>query len=158
MSTSQLLLLPGLSPATPSLQNTSPHVQVKVKVSHTVVSDSAIPWTVTCPAPLLMEFSRQGSTGVGCHFLLQGIFPSNPALLHCRQILYQLNHQSRCFPCAKPSQLPPQSKLLQAAYHRPCLECISALSLTFILQHPAQMSSPPQGVGVESPLQHILLK
>ena len=29
-------------------------------------------------------------TGVGCHFLLQGIFPtqgSNPGLLHCRQIL-----------------------------------------------------------------------
>ena len=28
-------------------------------------------------------------TGIGCHFLLQGIFPtqgSNPALLHCRQI------------------------------------------------------------------------
>ena len=28
---------------------------------------------------------------VGCHFLLQGIFPTqglNPGLLHCRQILY----------------------------------------------------------------------
>ena len=36
------------------------------------------------------------STGVGCHFLLQGIFPtqkSNPGLLHCRQILYHLSHQ-----------------------------------------------------------------
>ena len=34
--------------------------------------------------------------GVGCHFLLQGIFltqESNPGLLHCRQILYQLSHQ-----------------------------------------------------------------
>ena len=33
------------------------------------------------------------STGVGCHFLLQGIFPtqgSNPGLLHCRQMLYCL--------------------------------------------------------------------
>ena len=31
------------------------------------------------------------NTGVGCHFLLQGIFltqGSNPGLLHCRQILY----------------------------------------------------------------------
>ena len=31
------------------------------------------------------------STGVGCHFLLQGIFltqGSNPGLLHCTQILY----------------------------------------------------------------------
>ena len=36
------------------------------------------------------------STGVGCHFLLQGIFltqGSNPGLLHCRQTLYPLSHQ-----------------------------------------------------------------
>ena len=36
------------------------------------------------------------NTGVGCHALLQGIFPtqgSNPCLLHCRQILYCLSHQ-----------------------------------------------------------------
>ena len=36
------------------------------------------------------------STGVGCHFLLQGIFPtqeSNPGLPHCRQTLYHLSHQ-----------------------------------------------------------------
>ena len=35
-------------------------------------------------------------TGVGCHFLLQGIFPtqgSNPGLPHCRQTLYHLSHQ-----------------------------------------------------------------
>ena len=35
------------------------------------------------------------NTGVGCHALLQGIFPiqgSNPCLL-CRQILYCLSHQ-----------------------------------------------------------------
>ena len=42
-----------------------------------------------------MEFSSQES-GVGCHFLLQGIFStqgSNPGLLYCRLILYSLNHQ-----------------------------------------------------------------
>ena len=36
------------------------------------------------------------STGVGCHFLLQGIFPTqglNPGLPHCRQMLYHLSHQ-----------------------------------------------------------------
>ena len=36
------------------------------------------------------------NTRVGCHSLLQGIFPtqgSNPDLLHCRQILYCLNLQ-----------------------------------------------------------------
>ena len=36
------------------------------------------------------------STGVGCQFLLQGIFPTqglNPGLPHCRQTLYLLSHQ-----------------------------------------------------------------
>ena len=36
------------------------------------------------------------STGVGCHFLLQRIFPtqgSNPGLPHCRQMPYCLSHQ-----------------------------------------------------------------
>ena len=36
------------------------------------------------------------NTGVGCHFLLQGIFLTqglNSGLLHCRQMLYQLSHQ-----------------------------------------------------------------
>ena len=35
-------------------------------------------------------------TGVGCHALLEGIFPtqeSNPGLLLCRQILYQLSYE-----------------------------------------------------------------
>ena len=34
--------------------------------------------------------------GMGCHTLLQGIFPtqrSNPGLPHCRQILYCMGHQ-----------------------------------------------------------------
>ena len=57
-----------------------------------------------------MDFSPPGSsvhgdspgknTGVGCHDLLRGIFPTqglNPRLPHCRQILYQLSHQgSQC--------------------------------------------------------------
>ena len=36
------------------------------------------------------------NTGLGCHFLLRGIFPTqrlNLGLLHCRQILYHLSHQ-----------------------------------------------------------------
>ena len=35
------------------------------------------------------------NTGVGCHALLQGIFPtqgSNPGFLHCRLVLYHLSH------------------------------------------------------------------
>ena len=49
------------------------------------------------PARLLWPWDSPGrSTGVGCHFLLQGIFLTqglNPFLLHCRQILYHLSHQ-----------------------------------------------------------------
>ena len=49
------------------------------------------------PARLLCPWDSPGkNTGVGCHFLLQGIFltqESNPGLLHCRQMLYCLSHQ-----------------------------------------------------------------
>ena len=52
----------------------------------------------TAPARLLCPWdSPDKNTGVGCHTLLQGIFPtqgSNPGLLHCRWILYCLNHQA----------------------------------------------------------------
>ena len=48
------------------------------------------------PNELLCSWNFLGkSTGVGCHFLLQGIFltrESSPGLLHCRQTLYPLNH------------------------------------------------------------------
>ena len=53
------------------------------------------PWTVVHQAPLSMEFFRQ-EYGVSTCFLLQEIFPtqgSHLGLLHCRWILYQLNHQ-----------------------------------------------------------------
>ena len=53
------------------------------------------PGTVSFQAPLSTDFPDK-STGVGCHFLLQGIFPtqgSNPDLPHCRQMLYHLSHQ-----------------------------------------------------------------
>ena len=56
----------------------------------------ATPWTVACTR-LLHPWDFLGkNTGVGCHFLLQGIFPTqglNPGLLHCRQKLYHLSHQ-----------------------------------------------------------------
>ena len=54
----------------------------------------ATPWTVACQARPSM--GCMFCSGVGCHFLLQRIFPtqgSNPGLLHCRQKLYCLSHQ-----------------------------------------------------------------
>ena len=49
----------------------------------------------SCPALSNLMDLVQG-TGVGCHFLLQAIFPTqgpNAGLPHCRWILYQLSHQ-----------------------------------------------------------------
>ena len=43
------------------------------------------PWTVALQAPLSMGIFPGKNSGVGCHFLLQGIFPTqglNPHLLH----------------------------------------------------------------------------
>ena len=43
-----------------------------------------------------LQYSCLENGGVGCHALLQGIFPtqgSNPGPLHCGQILYFLSHQ-----------------------------------------------------------------
>ena len=54
------------------------------------------PWTVAQPGSSVHVDFPDKSTGVGCHFLLQGIFPtqgSNPGLPHCRQMLYRLSHQ-----------------------------------------------------------------
>ena len=48
------------------------------------------------PAKFLCPWDSPGkSTGVGCHILLQRIFPtqgSHPSLQHCRQILYQVSY------------------------------------------------------------------
>ena len=59
--------------------------------SHSVMSNSL--W----PQGLYIPWNSPGqNTGVSSLSLLQGIFPtqgSNPGLLHCRQILYQLNHK-----------------------------------------------------------------
>ena len=47
--------------------------------------------------PMVCPWKSPGKNpGVGCHFLVQGIFltqGSNLGLLHCRQILYILSHQ-----------------------------------------------------------------
>ena len=65
-------------------------------VSCSTVSNSVWPHGLY-PARLLCPWNSPGkNTGVGCHSLFQGIFPtqrSNPGLLHCRWILYYLSHQ-----------------------------------------------------------------
>ena len=55
------------------------------------------PTRLLCPSG-----SPAKNTGVGCHALFQGIFPtqgSKPGLLHCRRILHQLSHQGSLDTC-----------------------------------------------------------
>ena len=94
------------------------HVSEKWKWSRSVVSNSSDPVDYSLPGssvhgifqakvlewgaiafsdgPYSPWNSLRQNTGVGSLSLLQGIFPtqgSNPGLLHCRQILYQLSHK-----------------------------------------------------------------
>ena len=68
--------------------------------SRLVVSESLQPHGLL-PTRLLCPLNFPGkSIGVGRHFLLQGIFPSqgsNPGHLHSRQTLYCLSHQESPF-------------------------------------------------------------
>ena len=61
------------------------------------------------PTRLLCPWDAPGKNpGVGCHSLLQGIFPTqglNLGLLHCRQILYHLNHQGSPLKIQNTSQI-----------------------------------------------------
>ena len=67
------------------------HQRMLESKSCSVVSDSLRPHGLYSP------WNSPGqNTGVGSLSLLQDIFPtqgSNPGLLHCRQILYQLSHK-----------------------------------------------------------------
>ena len=67
-----------------------------LKWSRSVMSDSLRPHRLQ-PARLLCPWDFPGnSTGVDCHFLLQGIFPNqglNPGLLPCRRLLYHLSQK-----------------------------------------------------------------
>ena len=58
------------------------------------MSDSCNPMDSSLPGSSPHSLGK--NTGVGCYFLLQRIVltqESNPGLLHCRQILYQLSYE-----------------------------------------------------------------
>ena len=57
--------------------------------------DSSLPGS---SVPFLPGNFPGKNTGMGCHALLQGIFPtqeSNPGLLHCRRIFLHLSYEER---------------------------------------------------------------
>ena len=76
--------------------STQTQLMVWCGVSPSVMFDSLRPHGLQ-PARLFCPLNCPGkNTGVGCHSLLQGIFPtqgSNLGLLHRRQILYLFNYR-----------------------------------------------------------------
>ena len=84
-----------------SFQPDVPCVRVRVCVCVCVLVVQSCPtlchpMDCSSPGSSVHGDSRGKTTGVGCHSLLQGIFPtqgSNPGLLHCRRILCRLSHQ-----------------------------------------------------------------
>ena len=70
----------------------------KWKWSRLVLFDSLWPRGLK-PTRLLRPWDFSGkNTGVGCHFLLQEIFPTQglkPGLWQCRQTLHHLSHQGK---------------------------------------------------------------
>ena len=90
------------------------------------------------------------STRVGCHFLLQGIFPtqgSNPGLLHCRQVLYHLSHQGSPETGEKNFWDPPHITSIHAlshpiCYHRKTLHD-SIVRTALISLTAAHITNPP---------------
>ena len=91
---------PGIEPVSPALQilycrdtreAPSNSSSLVAKSCPTLGNHGLQPARLLCPWDSLSK-----STGVGCHFLLQGIFPTqetNPGLLRCRQILYWLSYE-----------------------------------------------------------------
>ena len=74
------------------------------------------------------------NTGVGCHALLQGIFPtqgSNQGLLHCRWILYQLS-------CQRSPQGIKQSA--KSGYQRPRGRCGEQSGVMLVENQPGKVN------------------
>ena len=85
------------------------------------------------PTKLLSPWDFPGKdTGMGHHFLLQGIFPtqgSNVGLLHCRQILYQLSYKGN-----------PANRISQSVQLVQSLNCVRLFATPWIAARQASLS------------------
>ena len=89
------------------------HIGYLCYVSHSVLSNSLWPHRLL-PSRLLCPGDSPGrNTGVGCHSLLQGIFPTQGlklGLLHCRQILYWATREPKHLGTTPLKLFPPLSQ------------------------------------------------
>ena len=109
--------------------------KVKIEnVSHSVVLDSLWPHGLW-PTRLLRPWDSSGkNTGVGCHILLQEIFPTqglNSGLLDCRIILYHWTTRE-VYPCScSDTSVAPFSQ-----HHNAIRVLVEPLSLSTLRNHP----------------------
>ena len=103
--------LPLVPPGRPIVHHLQAHLSLLSwdKFSNSFIRNQSVKVLVTQLCPTLCDSTDCGlcpwdftgkNTGVGWHFLLKGIFPTqglNPSLPHCRWIPYHLSH------CGKPS-------------------------------------------------------
>ena len=97
-------------------------------LSGSVMSDSLRPQGLQHTRLLCPWDSLGKNTGLGCHALLQGIFPTqglNQGLPHCRQILHQLSYKGSpkivewtANPCSSRSSRP--RNRTGVSYHQGC--------------------------------------
>ena len=87
--------LPPSLPTSPSWASFSAHTTVLCLAAQSCLT-LCDPMDCSPPGSSVHGDSPGKNTGVGCHGLIQGIFPTqglNPGLPHCRWILYRLSHQ-----------------------------------------------------------------
>ena len=107
------------------------------------------PWTIACQALLSMGILQAKNTGVGCHTLLQGIFPTqglNPAILHCRQILNACN-------VGDPSLIPGSGRSSGESIGYQPQYSWASLVAQLVKSPPAMRRPGVQSLGWEDPLE-----
>ena len=87
-----------MSPSTPRVSSCSPGPQLLYVLCLVAQSGPTLfdPRDCSLPGSSVHGDSPGKNTGMGCHALLQEIFPtqgSNLGLPHCRQIIHRLSHQ-----------------------------------------------------------------
>ena len=111
------------------LMKLSLHLSLLCWVSHSVMSNSLWPRGLETSRLLCLWNSLGKNTGVGCHALLQGIFPtlrSNSGPLHCTQILCHLSHQGSPVRSSKGLGYWDHSKFTSSI----CVSCLESVIVT----------------------------
>ena len=115
---------------------------------------SVTPWTVACLAPLSMG-SPGRSTGVGCHALLQGLFPTQGPALHLLCLLCLLRWQALAVVGSLPLA-PPGKPIYDMQLSKMCKYSGASLVVQRLKRLPAMWETRVQSLGQEDPLEKAM--